>query len=64
MHLCIKLKNEYFKLLQAENKTESAESSWLSYDPKTLSAKVTGEPLREEVTEEIQEQLIIEYYSR
>lgn len=57
-------KNEYFKLLQAENKTKSAESSWLSYDPKKLSVKVTGEPLREEVQEEIHEQLIIEYYSR
>jgi small subunit ribosomal protein S4 len=58
------LKNEYFKLLQADKQSSSVEASWLSYDPKKLSAKITSQPLREEIPEEIHEQLIIEYYSR
>jgi ribosomal protein S4 len=29
-----------------------------------MTAQVTGQPTREELTEEIDEQLIIEYYSR
>jgi len=37
---------------------------WLTFDVKKLSGKVTGEPAREDVTEEIHEQLIIEFYSR
>ncbi len=57
-------KNEYFKTLLSEKESTAISASWLSFDPKKLSAKVTGHPLREEIPEEIQEQLIIEYYSR
>jgi small subunit ribosomal protein S4 len=39
-------------------------SSWLEVDPKNYSAKVVSEPKREELTLPIQEQLIVELYSR
>lgn len=38
--------------------------SWLSSDAKKLSAKVTGLPVRNELDQDIEEQLIIEFYSR
>lgn len=39
-------------------------TSWLEVDAKNLSAKVVSEPKREEITLPIQEQLIVELYSR
>jgi small subunit ribosomal protein S4 len=39
-------------------------SSWLEVDSKNFSAKVVSEPKREEITLPIQEQLIVELYSR
>lgn len=37
---------------------------WLSVDRKKFSIKVTGVPAREDAEPDIQEQLIVEYYSR
>lgn len=58
-------KNEYFKRLDdlAPGGDESA-LSWLAVERKKVSFKVTGLPTREEAEPEIQEQLIVEYYSR
>lgn len=39
-------------------------SGWLQIDAKNFSAKVVSEPKREEITLPIQEQLIVELYSR
>ena len=39
-------------------------SSWLEVDAKNFSAKIASEPKREELTLPIQEQLIVELYSR
>ena len=39
-------------------------TSWLEVDAKSLTAKVVGEPKREELTLPMQEQLIVELYSR
>lgn len=39
-------------------------SSWLEVDAKNFTAKVASEPKREELTLPIQEQLIVEMYSR
>ena len=39
-------------------------SSWLEVDPKNYSVKIVSEPKREELTLPIQEQLIVELYSR
>jgi len=59
------LKNSYFTKWQADTNTASLTSpSWLSFDAKKMTAKVTGLPIRDEVSEEIAEQLIIEFYSR
>ncbi len=58
------LKNEYFKAVADSLNANSNSTSWLSFDPKKMTAKVTSTPLREEIPEAIEEQLIIEYYSR
>ncbi len=38
--------------------------SWLKANKKSFSIKITGEPKREEAEPDINEQLIVEYYSR
>ena len=39
-------------------------TSWLQIDSKNFTAKVVSEPKREEITLPIQEQMIVELYSR
>lgn len=56
--------NEYFKALTETLQANTISTSWLSLDPKKMTATVTGQPLREELPEAVEEQLIIEYYSR
>lgn len=58
------LKTTYFVALKDSLDPNQTLPSWLSFDQKKLSARVTGMPLREEQDQDIQEQLIIEYYSR
>ncbi len=58
-------KSEYFKNL--ENIVSSSSStplSWLKSDPKKMKIEITGLPKREEAEAGINEQLIVEYYSR
>ena len=52
--------NAYFSSLEAPKD----QVSWLSYDAKKLVLKVTGLPQREDADQDINEQLIIEFYSR
>lgn len=58
-------KNEYFKqsadIIAASNQPVL---SWLTSDTKKLTFKVTGLPQREEAEPDINEQLIVEFYSR
>jgi len=56
--------NAYFKAVTQELSGNASAVRWLSFDTKKLTGKVTGLPAREDVTEEIREQLIIEFYSR
>lgn len=56
--------NSYFKALEADLKANKQQVRWLSLDTKKLSVKVTGLPVREDVDADINEQLIIEFYSR
>lgn len=56
--------NTYFTQLKQDLPNNQAAISWLSSDVKKMKAKVTGAPSREDVKEEINEQLIIEFYSR
>ncbi len=56
--------NSYFSALKEQLSGNEPAIGWLSHDAKKLTAKVTGAPSRQDVTEEIAEQLIIEFYSR
>lgn len=56
--------NAYFKTALDQLSSNSASVRWLSFEPKKHTVKVTGLPAREDVNEEIHEQLIIEFYSR
>lgn len=59
------VKNEYFANLDDVLKeTNQATLSWLKSDPKKLTITITGLPKREEADPDINEQLIVEYYSR
>ncbi|MFZ2126452.1 MAG: 30S ribosomal protein S4 [Candidatus Microsaccharimonas sp.] len=58
-------KSGYFSQLDDVVKNASAVSlSWLKSDPKKMTITITGEPKREEAEADINEQLIVEYYSR
>ncbi|MCB9821750.1 30S ribosomal protein S4 [Candidatus Nomurabacteria bacterium] len=58
-------KNEYFKDLADINTASSQPTlGWLVSDVKKQSIKITGMPTREESESDINEQLIVEYYSR
>jgi small subunit ribosomal protein S4 len=57
-------KNSYFKQLSQDLAGQNAQTRWLTFDAGKLTGKVTGAPAREDVQEEIHEQLIIEFYSR
>ena len=57
-------KNSYFKNLNDRSPTPSQVPNWLDVDRKTISFKIASPPAREDVIEEINEQLLVEYYSR
>lgn len=57
-------KNEYFVNIDKIVTTPPTSLSWLKSDLKKLTATVTGKPQREEAEADINEQLIVEYYSR
>ena len=58
-------KSGYFSLLDDVVK-DSVQSplSWLKTDAKKMKIEITGLPKREEAEADINEQLIVEYYSR
>jgi len=57
--------SQYFsKVLPEQGGSGARVPVWLSYDPAALSAQVTTMPRREDAEQGIQEQLIVEYYSR
>lgn len=55
---------EYFKKLDDVSPAPSTTPAWLSVDRKKTAVKVTNLPLRDDAEPEINEQLIVEYYSR
>ena len=58
-------KSEYFKNLENTVATSGVQPlSWLKADAKKMRIEITGTPKREEVEAGINEQLIVEYYSR
>jgi small subunit ribosomal protein S4 len=56
--------NAYFKNLDDISPAPGETPSWLKVDRKKFEIKVTGIPLRTEAEPDINEQLIVEYYSR
>jgi small subunit ribosomal protein S4 len=55
---------EYFKKLDDVSPAPSTIPEWLKVDRKKYSFKVTGVPTRNDAEPDINEQLIVEYYSR
>ena len=56
--------NNYFATINEIVGSNTPAVSWLSVDRKKFAIKVTGSPKREEAEPGINEQLIVEYYSR
>ncbi len=56
--------NEYFKKLDDISPVPSIIPSWLKVNRKKFEIKISGLPTREEAEPDINEQLIVEYYSR
>ena len=54
----------YFKALAKDMENRPASPQWLSVDPVGLSGRVLHLPSREELDLSLNEQLIVEYYSR
>lgn len=58
-------KSEYFKNLDnVVSSSSNVPLSWMKSDPKKMIIEITGLPKREEAEAGINEQLIVEYYSR
>jgi len=58
-------KSEYFKNLDnVVSNSSTTPLSWLKSDPKKMKIEISGLPKREEAEAGINEQLIVEYYSR
>ena len=57
-------RSAYFEQLVKDVAGNEPAIRWLSPNTKKLTAKVTGLPVREDADQDIQEQLIIEFYSR
>ena len=55
---------DYFKRIDDTSPSGEATVSWVNVDRKKLSVKVVALPPREEAEPDINEQLIVEYYSR
>lgn len=56
--------SEYFKKLDDVSPAPSTTPTWLNVDRKKISVKITNLPVRDDAEPEINEQLIVEYYSR
>lgn len=57
-------KSEYFKNIDDVSPKPAELPTWIKVDRKKFEVKVTGEPTREEAEPDINEQLIVEFYSR
>ncbi len=56
--------NEYFKKMDDISPAPSSTPEWLKVDRKKISVSVKGLPTRDDAEQDINEQLIVEYYSR
>jgi small subunit ribosomal protein S4 len=58
------LQTEYFKKLDDVSPVPSETPGWMKVDRKKASVSITGLPSRDDAEQDINEQLIVEYYSR
>lgn len=58
------LQTEYFKKLDDVSPAPGDIPAWLKVDRKKVTVSITGEPSRDDAEPDINEQLIVEYYSR
>lgn len=58
------LQTEYFKKLDETSPIPSETPGWLKVDRKKVTVSVTGLPSRDDAEPDLNEQLIVEYYSR
>ncbi len=58
------MQSDYFKRLDDVSPANASTVSWITVDRKKFTVTVKAEPLREEAEPDINEQLIVEYYSR
>jgi small subunit ribosomal protein S4 len=58
------LKTEYFKKLDDVSPAPSELPGWIKVDRKKVTVSITGLPSRDDAEPDINEQLIVEYYSR
>ena len=56
--------SEYFKKLDDVSPAPSATPGWMKVDRKKVTLEITGLPTRDDAEPDINEQLIVEYYSR
>lgn len=56
--------SEYFKKLDDVSPAPSTIPEWIKVERKKIAFKVTGVPVREDAEPDLNEQLIVEYYSR
>ena len=56
--------NEYFKKLDETSPAPSETPGWIKVNRKKFEIQITGIPSRDEAEPDINEQLIVEYYSR
>ncbi len=56
--------NSYFQKLDDVSPASEVTQSWLKVNRKKLTVTISGEPTRDEAEPDINEQLIVEYYSR
>lgn len=56
--------NEYFKHLDDITSVNDRTAAWLKVNPKNVTVEIVGMPTREDAEADINEQLIVEYYSR
>ena len=58
------IQTEYFKKLDDNSPAPAEVPGWLKVNRKKFEVSVTGLPTREDAEQDINEQLIVEYYSR
>ncbi len=54
----------YFKSMEENGELSNSRSNWLQFDASQMAGEVTALPTREDAEPDINEQFIVEYYSR